>query len=607
MDIVHVYQRERKDFGRQCNFEDRSAQMLVDIDPDPELLKDFMVRDPVEIAVQNTKEFSEHEVNTETVTSETRGMYHTEGGWPTEINPAEKDQVSRFRKKAEKTNEFVSQIKEVGTAMEHAIKQNNALDIYEDYFLEESHTVTVPEKPEIKMINVFRDPKSPSRSVSYVSWYPDDPTKMAVAYSILEFQKAPDGVSTDSYVWNTDRPNAPEFTLSPSSPLVTVEYNAKDVNTILGGQYNGQVALWDTRKGSRPVEVSPIEKSHRDPVYRARFLATKGGFDAFSCSTDGQVMFWDVRKLAEPTETLMVDPGDNGRLLGGVSLEYESTMPTKFQIGTEQGQVVLFNRKGKTPQEKISCTYNAHLGPVYAVERNPFFPKFFLTVGDWSMRTWCEDVRESAIMWTKYNQSNLTDGCWSQTRPAVCFSSKADGTLDVWDLLFKTNEPTISMKVSDSSIQTIKIDSSGKYLACGDHDGTITLLELNSALSTMQNNEKPLTNAMFERETNREKTVVARLRENKLKQNVERKRSAAASARAASGKAADEEDQKDSDEPDPIADAEKQFFKAIEDSKKKRAAAEAKKQAAAAKKAEEENKDGKLEESEKVEDTTKQN
>jgi len=400
-----------------------------------------------------------------------------------------------------------------------------------------------------------------------------------VAYSILEFQKAPEGISTNSYVFNTERPNAPEFTLNPSSPLVSLEYSQKDVNTLLGGQYNGQIALWDTRKGSRPVEVSPIEKSHRDPVYRARFLATKGGFDAFSCSTDGQVMFWDVRKLSEPTETLMIDPGNNGRLLGGVSLEYESTMPTKFQIGTEQGQVVLFNRKGKTPQEKIAATYQAHLGPVYAVERNPFFPKFFLTVGDWSMRTWCEDVRESAIMWTKYNQSNLTDGCWSPSRPAVCFSSKADGTLDVWDLLFKSNEPTISMKVSDASIQSIKIDASGKYLACGDHDGTITLLELNSALCTLQSNEKPMTSTLLDRETNREKTVVARLRENKLKQASQRNKSAAASARVQSAKSDTEE--KNDDELDPIEDAEQQFYKAIEDSKKKRAAAKAKKEAAA--------------------------
>ena len=45
-----------------------------------------------------------------------------------------------------------------------------------------------------------------------------------------------------------------------------------------------------------------------------------------------QVLFWDVRKLAEPVETLLIEPMQDGKLLGGVALEYESTMPTKFQV-----------------------------------------------------------------------------------------------------------------------------------------------------------------------------------------------------------------------------------------------------------------------------------
>lgn len=74
-----------------------------------------------------------------------------------------------------------------------------------------------------------------------------------------------------------DRPNTPDFTLSPSSPLVSVRYNPKDVHILLGGCYNGQVAIWDTRKGSRPIETSPVEQSHRDPVYAAEYLASKTG------------------------------------------------------------------------------------------------------------------------------------------------------------------------------------------------------------------------------------------------------------------------------------------------------------------------------------------
>ncbi len=69
-----------------------------------------------------------------------------------------------------------------------------------------------------------------------------------------------------------------------------------------------QIAFWDTRKGSYPVDTSPIEKSHRDPVYSLSWVQSKSGTEFFSVSTDGQVLWWDTRKLNEPTETLLLDP-----------------------------------------------------------------------------------------------------------------------------------------------------------------------------------------------------------------------------------------------------------------------------------------------------------
>ena len=48
----------------------------------------------------------------------------------------------------------------------------------------------------------YRDPNDVKRSASFLSWYPDGPRKLAVAYSILEFQQAPAGISFDSYVWD---------------------------------------------------------------------------------------------------------------------------------------------------------------------------------------------------------------------------------------------------------------------------------------------------------------------------------------------------------------------------------------------------------------------
>lgn len=41
------------------------------------------------------------------------------------------------------------------------------------------------------------------------------------------------------------KPNKPELTLKPSSPLVSLEYNPKDSYVLLGGCYNGQMGEED--------------------------------------------------------------------------------------------------------------------------------------------------------------------------------------------------------------------------------------------------------------------------------------------------------------------------------------------------------------------------
>lgn len=113
-----------------------------------------------------------------------------------------------------------------------------------------------------------------------------------------------------------ENPNRPEMTLKPASALVCLDYNPKDSHILVGGCYNGQIggfrsrlmdrwftvrgqvyqpvgvfvlAYWDTRRGNQPVEVSSVEQSHRDPVYKIIWLQSKTGTDAFSVSTDGQV------------------------------------------------------------------------------------------------------------------------------------------------------------------------------------------------------------------------------------------------------------------------------------------------------------------------------
>ena len=325
------------------------------------------------------------------------------------------------------------------------IRQNNAIDIYEEYFSGEAIDHS-GEPPSAKTLTVFRDPNPIKRTATCISWFPDGAKKVAVSYAILQFQRQPEGMSLLSYVWDVHNPNFPDMDLVPASPLCCIEYNPKDTHVMIGGCYNGLLQYWDDRKGSAAQESSPIEKSHRDPVYDVAWLQSKTGTECATVSTDGQLLFWDTRKLGEPLEGMPLQQGTEGATMGGVTLSYDPAAgPTNFLVGTEQGTVLLCKRKSKSPADRIGAVYPGHHGPVYALERNPFFAKNFLTVGDWTARIWNDDLR-TPIMTTKYHAAYLTDGCWSPTRPGVFFTTKMDGTLDIWDYFFKQNDPTFTLQ-----------------------------------------------------------------------------------------------------------------------------------------------------------------
>ncbi|GBG59136.1 hypothetical protein CBR_g32153 [Chara braunii] len=519
MEIVYIYQKERREFGRYCTFTDSPVEPLADIRHDQVLAAEHMERNPCTVSLQLVPEMSEHEANTDRVVYATQGMLHFEGGWQKDVDPTEMDQKVRFRKKVEKDEEYIKCLRSLAARMETLINQNNAIDIYEEYFAG-SITDHSSEQPYAKTLTVFRDPDPVvKRSASYISWYPDGARKLAVAYSILQFQRMPEDMSVNSYIWDVNNPNQADLELQPTSQMCCVVYNPRDPNILVSGLYNGQIAYFDTRKGSPPMDSSPIEKSHSDPVYDVTWLMSKTGTECASISTDGSVMWWDTRRLGEPLESLVLMERNSSIVLGGVSMEYEAVAgPTKFMVGTEQGIIVSCNRKGKTPADRIGNSYYGHHGPVYSLQRNPFFPKYFLSAGDWAARVWMDDLK-TPIMTTRYQTNYVTGACWSPTRPGVFFTTKMDGSLDVWDFFYKQNDPTLVVKVTESDIglTSLNIQESGKLLAVGAADGSTTLLDFCDGLVVMQPNEKQSMVQMFERETKRERNLEIKARELKAK------------------------------------------------------------------------------------------
>eukprot|EP00325_Prymnesiales_sp_UTEX-LB-985_P001884 CAMPEP_0174697580 /NCGR_PEP_ID=MMETSP1094-20130205/3399_1 /TAXON_ID=156173 /ORGANISM="Chrysochromulina brevifilum, Strain UTEX LB 985" /LENGTH=567 /DNA_ID=CAMNT_0015894583 /DNA_START=31 /DNA_END=1734 /DNA_ORIENTATION=- len=519
MEITTVYQKERHEFGRPVNTFAPSEVMLLDEwFHEDEPFRMHIERNPSELDIQAKPVKSEHMVNTERFNYIPLGMLHTEGGWPKEIDATEKEQTARFKKKVEKDEEYIRQVRSLGDAVEGDIKQNYSIDIYQEYFSGE-YTDHGSEPPSAKTLSVFKDPDPVKRTVSNISWYPDGGKKLAVAFSIMQFQdRRMEQVSVNSYIWEVNNPNTPETTLTPASPLCCLEYNPKDPHLLVGGSYNGLVSYFDTRKGEAPVDASIIEKSHRDPVFKIAWLHGKTPNECASASTDGQVLWWDIRRLGEPTETLQLDDKTNvepgARPMGATSMEYTGM---KFLIGTEQGKIISCQRKGKTNADKLGAMYEGHCGPVYGLQRNSFFPKFFLTVGDWTVRMWNEELR-TPIMSSKYFKNYVMDACWSPTRPGVFCTTKMDGTLDVWDYFYKQNDPTLSMQVDADGLRTVKMQDGGSLIATGSVDGSVYMLELCEGLAVIQPNEKNSVLQMLERESKREKNLEARAKELRQKE-----------------------------------------------------------------------------------------
>eukprot|EP00935_MAST-01C_sp_MAST-1C-sp1_P000029 g29.t1 len=546
MELFYSYQKVRQTFGHHCDFKDVEARILESIPTRDDLADDFVIQNPCVTELDTTPFYSQHEVNTDRIETHDEQMRHIEGGWPKDVDYTEQNDVQRFCKKQEKSDEFKSSVKMLGPILDRCMRQNNTIDIFEEYF-DGDTTDYSSEPPSARSLAVFRDPNDTKRGISSVDWYPEGPSKIAVAYSILNFQDPRFKVKkmpVHSYIWEISNPNTPEQELLPPSPLVCMRFNPKSTDTLVGGCYNGLISYFDLRRsGAVPFETSRIETSHHDPVYDAFWISSKTGTQAASVSTDGQMLWWDTRKLSEPTDTIPLQTISSGQVLGGCSMEYnQEAGPTKYLVGTEQGIVLsinLRNRKQNGGVAEFTSGPGMHHGPIYSIQRNPTHSKFFMTIGDWTARIWNEDLKKP-IMTTKYHNSYLISATWSPTRAGVFYVARMDGVIDIWDYFYRQNEVAYSHKVGESALSAVSVQgnaqSGGRFVAVGDINGTVSLLEVCESLAKSQGNEKQKVSAMFERESKREKNLEVREREIRKKMNQQKQEATAARTEKKDGK-----------------------------------------------------------------------
>jgi len=516
--ISYEYPRARRDFGVHPQFGD-SAPLVQSIAQEEDSDKLWSTRLISTVDLDCIASYSQHEANTEQYVQVQKSVSFTEGAWPPEVKTNEFAERQRLLRRIKSDTEYQNSLVGLIKTAEDAISQNNTIDLYEDYFKEDEFEFE-SEPPSCKTIGVFKDPNDIKRAATKICWHPDSPNKMAISYSILQFQQMPEKMPMSSYIWDVNQPNTPDAEMTAQSPLTCCVYNPRSSDHILGGCYNGLLGFWDLRKGSSPVAMTDVKDSHHDPVYDVSWTQSRTGYDCCSLSTDGYIKWWDARKLTEgPLDTMLLqDPADEGSILaGGTALDYKTDAgATRYLIGTEQGYAMLIDRKAKKDDEStksIKSMYGlkegAHYGPIYSICRNPSNPKYFLSVGDWTAKVWFEDLK-SPIITTCYDDAYLTAACWSTTRPGVFFTTKTNGIMDVWDLYYKQSDPIFSTKVGEAGITAITVQQQGKLVALGAQDGSTTVLEISEALYKPQPDEKNVLAAKFNREGAREKNLELR-------------------------------------------------------------------------------------------------
>lgn len=564
--ISHEYARTRRDFGIHPQFSDSTPlpmSIAKEAEGDNSSEKLWARRLVSTVELDCIATYSQHEANTEQYVQVPKSQGFTDGAWPPEVKTNEfadrQRLLRRIKSDTDFQNAFVNAIKNAETA----ISQNNTIDVYEDYFKEDEFEFE-HEPPSCKTIGVFKDPNDVKRAANKICWHPDSPEKMAISYSILQFQQMPDKMPMSSYIWDVNQPNAPDAEISAQSPLTCCVYNPRSSDHILGGMYNGLLGFWDLRKGSSPVAQSDVKDSHHDPVYDVFWTQSRAGYDCCSLSTDGKILWWDARKLTEgPVDAMVLENPDNPVVYGGTTMDYKSDAgATRYLMGTEQGICLLVDRKAKKDAEstkQIKAIYGLkegrHHGPIYSIQRNPSNPKYFMTVGDWTARVWFEDIK-SPIITTCYDDAYLTAACWSPTRPGIFFTSKTNGTVDVWDLFYKQSDPIFSTKIGESGITTIAVQQQGRHVALGCMDGSTTVLEISESLYKPQPDEKNVLAQLFERETKREKNLELRA--------IQKKRDQREASKATAPVEFDPNGDDDDDTKTKIKKVEEDFFAQVE-------------------------------------------
>uniref|UniRef100_A0A3Q4N2J0 Dynein axonemal intermediate chain 3 n=1 Tax=Neolamprologus brichardi TaxID=32507 RepID=A0A3Q4N2J0_NEOBR len=408
----------------------------------------------------------------------------------------------------------------------HALQQAHIMNVFTDDFKAlgigaEASDQLVMVSEGLKLQWTFTDEKrAMGKKISSVSWHPTIHGELLIhgnlCLEICLLLECPDDIFA--------------FEFCPSNP-----------NVIVGGCRNGKVLLFHSDLGNKkenktPVmrycAVSSIESSHKSPVTDVQWLPkTFENFVNFqvvlnstlsycvSQDVDQKTMmtpfsipktFKHLDRTWKPLLRVLSCLGCITELvfahvfvmpLKEYTIRYNLTEIRKthtyiykqFYVHfSQEGEIVYTDWKleedefGRKFSAKPLLCFRTHAWFVNTMQRSPFFKDILLTTGGWNLAIWKEGVMV-------LSKQEYSAACWSLSRPAVFFIGRNDGSIEVWNLLLNTSEPThVHEHVTSTRITCIKpciTSSKQHYLAVADNLGVLRVFNVPKALRSPVKNE----------------------------------------------------------------------------------------------------------------------
>lgn len=217
-----------------------------------------------------------------------------------------------------------------------------------------------------------------------------------------------------------------------------------------------------------------------------------GNLRLFSISMDGCLCLWlFVQGELYPTElTTLPFQGDN-RLqdnnLGAMALTASCSCMaihpnhTMVLVGTDQGQLWPVSNEGEVLNWG---PVNAHQGPIYTVQWNPFHHQVFITCGtDWLVKIWDQREKEALVV---ISLGSFVEHCTFSPFSSTAFACmSSNGKVLIYDLNICLHKPLCSQRITPQRRAQPTILSFAPFhpvILVGDDKGHVTCLKLSPNL-----------------------------------------------------------------------------------------------------------------------------